>query len=83
MYCQRITAKWCGVHRYFQVGRIPRTGETAPVLDTVLKKLAAQTRTKNGREPVTSFGIIDAQSVKHTETAHASGRIANDPLPRV
>lgn len=30
-------------------------------------------RTKNGREPKTSFGIIDAQSVKNTETAHTKG----------
>ena len=30
-------------------------------------------RIKDGRKPKTSFGIVDAQSVKNTETAHTKG----------
>jgi len=35
--------------------------------------LAELERTKNDRKPKTSFCIVDAQSVKNTETAHTKG----------
>jgi transposase len=35
--------------------------------------LAELERTKSGRKPKTSFCIVDAQSVKNTETAHLKG----------
>ncbi|MBI4368995.1 MAG: IS5 family transposase [Elusimicrobia bacterium] len=65
--------KWRSVHRYFQVWSIPRAGETSAVLDVVLKKIAEEHRIANGRKPKTSFVIVDAQSVKNTDTAQTKG----------
>ena len=35
--------------------------------------MVAKERTNNGRQPCTSMAIVDAQSVKNTDTAHVKG----------
>ena len=42
--------KWRSVHRYFQVWSIPRKGETAAVLETVLKKIGRAGTYKRWKE---------------------------------
>lgn len=37
------------------------------------KKLVGRERTRNGRKSTTSLAIVDAQSVKNTDTAHTKG----------
>jgi len=46
---------------------IPENSHTS-ALDQVLKKTVEQERKRNGRPPLTSFCIEDAQSVKNTDT---------------
>jgi hypothetical protein len=43
------------------------------ILETVLKKLVGVVRTNNGRTENTSFLVLDAQSVKNTDTAREKG----------
>jgi hypothetical protein len=46
-----------------------KKGKKPSILELVLQKLVAETRIKNGRKAKTTFAIIDAQSVKNTDTA--------------
>jgi transposase len=64
--------KWRSVHAYFQIWSEERDGQPSS-LETVLKKLVGVVRTTNGRTENTSFLIIDAQSVKNTDTAREKG----------
>jgi hypothetical protein len=43
------------------------------LLERALKNLVAQERMKSGRRPLTRFCIVDAQSVKNTDTAGNKG----------
>ncbi|MBI4067850.1 IS5 family transposase [Candidatus Kaiserbacteria bacterium] len=61
------------VHYYFRVWSKVSKGKKESTLDVVLKKIGRARRTKNGRKPCTSMAIVDAQSVKNTETAHLKG----------
>lgn len=60
--------KWSTVYHYFQVWNEPIRRETS-VLQEVLKKLVGEVRKNNGRTELTSFVIVDAQSVKNTGSA--------------
>ena len=48
-------------------------GRGKPYLGTSFKKMVGQHRTPAGRKEKTSFIIVDAQSVKNTETAERKG----------
>ena len=64
--------KWRTVHAYFQKwSELDDNGNS--ILDRVLKKLVKKARKKDNRKGKTSFIIIDAQSVKNTDTAKHKG----------
>ena len=64
--------KWQTVYSYFKIWK-KRNDKGESVLDIAKKQLVAKTRTDNGRNKKTSFCIIDAQSVKNTDTAEEKG----------
>src|SRR5437764_12741164 len=64
--------KWRSVHSYFEIWSEEVEGKES-ILDQALKKMVGKVRTNNGREEKTSFCIVDAQSVKNTDTAEEKG----------
>jgi transposase len=63
---------WVTVYSYFAKWSTPgKDGVSA--LEQALKKFVGETRTKLGRSAMTSFLIVDAQSVKNTDTAEEKG----------
>ena len=64
--------KWRSVHSYFEIWSEKEKGKES-VLDQALKKMVGKVRTGNGRGEKTSFCIVDAQSVKNTDTAEGKG----------
>jgi transposase len=64
--------KWYTVYSYFAKWREPdQQGISA--LERALKKSVGEAREKLGRKAATSFIIVDAQSVKNTDTAEEKG----------
>ncbi|MEQ1965710.1 IS5 family transposase [Xenorhabdus nematophila] len=64
--------KWRTVHYYFQIWSEPQGAGS--VLERALKKAQVQeARQKNGRDALSTFLIVDAQSVKNTDTAQDKG----------
>lgn len=63
---------WQQVYYYFSLWSEKQADGTS-LLDRVLKKMVGETRKHKGRNEHTSFCIIDAQSVKNTDTAEAKG----------
>lgn len=64
--------KWQTVYSYFRMWK-EQENDSASVLEVVLKKMVEKERTRNGRNGKTSFVIVDAQSVKNTDTAEQKG----------
>ncbi|AUR50827.1 IS5 family transposase [Aquella oligotrophica] len=65
--------KWETVYFYFNMwAKKPESNEDS-IIEIVLKKLVGLVRTENGRNAMTSFCIVDAQSVKNTNTAENKG----------
>lgn len=64
--------KWQLVYYYFRLWKEPREDEGS-ILEQVLEKLVENHRNKDARNKNTSFIIVDAQSVKNTETAEQKG----------
>ena len=64
--------KWRSIHAYFTIWSEQKEGNPS-ILEVVLKKLVGLIRTENGRNEMTSFCIVDAQSVKNTDTAENKG----------
>ena len=65
--------KWRTVHEYFRIWSHRSEGENESLLERVLTQVVGEVRLKDGRQKKTSFVIIDAQSVKNTETAEEKG----------
>jgi transposase len=65
--------KWRTVYEYFSIWRTKNKEEELSILDKALKKIIEQERMKNGKKYTTTFIIIDAQSVKNTDTAMQRG----------
>ncbi|QQS15647.1 MAG: IS5 family transposase [Candidatus Moraniibacteriota bacterium] len=65
--------KWQSVYRHFLVWKERKNKQTESMLEQVLKKIVEQERMKNGKQCKTSFCIVDAQSVKNTDTAREKG----------
>jgi len=65
--------KWRTVHEYFTIWKTVTNKDKATILDQVLKKLTDEIRIRDSRKAKTSFIIIDAQSVKNTDTAEEKG----------
>ncbi len=64
--------KWRTVHAYFQIWSEKKDGQES-ILEQALKKLAEKYRSIHGRNEKASFCIIDAQSVKNTDSAEEKG----------
>jgi transposase len=61
------------VRYYFdQWSKVPDDASSS-LLEQALKNLVAQEHVSNGRQPLTSFCIVDAQSVKNADTAKHKG----------
>jgi len=64
--------KWRTVHSYFQKWSEPGP-DGISALERALKKSVGEERARQGRSSTTSFLIVDAQSVKNTDTASQKG----------
>jgi transposase len=64
--------RWRTVYNYWQIWNEQKDGQPS-VLEAVLKKLVGEARQSHGRSLSTTFLIIDAQSVKNTDTAKEKG----------
>jgi transposase len=64
--------KWYTVYSYFAKWREPDQHGTS-ALERALKKSVGEAREKLGRKSTTSFIIVDAQSVKNTDSAEEKG----------
>jgi hypothetical protein len=53
------------------------------ILEQCLKKIIGEVRQNNGRNEKTSFIIIDAQSMKNTDTAESKGYDAGKKISRI
>ncbi|WFQ78955.1 IS5 family transposase [Xenorhabdus sp. SF857] len=63
--------KWRTVHYDYQIWSEPH--ESGSVLALALKKSGSRSQTKNGRDALSTFLIVDAQSVNNTDTAKSKG----------
>ena len=61
--------KWRSCYEYFKKWSIKPSPAEDSILDKVLKELVGIVRIADNRAAKTSFVIIDAQSVKNTDTA--------------
>jgi transposase len=68
----RESPKWRTVHSYFAKWSEPDQ-DGVSVLERTLKKQVGAARIKQGRNAMTSFLIVDAQSVKNTDSAEQKG----------
>jgi transposase len=64
--------KWRTVHSYFAKWSEPGP-DGFSVLERALKNVVGEARIKQGRKSSTSFLIVDAQSVKNTDSAREKG----------
>jgi transposase len=64
--------KWRSVHSYFQIWSDKKDGKEN-ILEKTIKILVGKTRKKDNRKEKTTFCIVDAQSVKNTDTAEKKG----------
>ncbi|WP_434062186.1 IS5 family transposase [Candidatus Rhabdochlamydia oedothoracis] len=65
--------KWELCYYYFHLWNKKDDKSSKSILEIVLKKLVGEVRKSSGRKEKTSFVIIDAQSVKNTDTAEKKG----------
>lgn len=64
--------KWNTVYYYFRIWKHTEN-EGESIFQTVMRELVGKVRIDNNRNEKTSFIIIDAQSVKNTDTAEEKG----------
>lgn len=64
--------KWSTVYFHFTIWSEKKEKESS-ILEQALKKMVGKIRICNGRTEKTSFCIVDAQSVKNTDTAEKKG----------
>jgi hypothetical protein len=57
------------VYEYFRILSNRKDGENKSLLEALLTEIVGDLRLIDGRQQKTSFVIIDAQSVKNTDTA--------------
>ncbi|WP_262344727.1 IS5 family transposase [Lactiplantibacillus plantarum] len=65
--------RWQSVYYYYRVWSEEQVLDEPSILDQLLKKIVFTLREKQSRSAKTSFIIIDAQSVKNTDTAKHHG----------
>lgn len=61
--------KWRVVYSYFQQWSEVKAGETESIFEKIQIKVVGLAREKAGKEGKASYVIVDAQSVKNTDTA--------------
>lgn len=71
--------KWRTVHYYYQIWSEPH--ESGSILAQALKKQVQEARQKNDRDILSMFLLVDAQSVKNTDTAKCKGYDAGKRYP--
>ena len=64
---------WELVYYYYRAWSDKRSPDQPSILEEILKKKVGEARERDGREPKTSMGIIDSQSVKNSESAREKG----------
>ncbi|WP_042282540.1 transposase, partial [Candidatus Protochlamydia sp. R18] len=65
--------KWEICYYYFTLWSKKDQQTPKSILEQVLKKIVGEVRQSSGRNEKTSFIIVDAQSVKNTDTAESKG----------
>lgn len=65
--------KWRTVYSYYEQWSKQQDTNTPSLLESVLKKSVGDMRISLGRKEQTSFCIVDAQSVKNSDTAETKG----------
>ncbi|WP_239823199.1 IS5 family transposase, partial [Lentilactobacillus parabuchneri] len=65
--------EWRSVYNYYKIWSTKAEPTADSLLEQVLKKFVIARRTYQGRSALTSFIIVDAQSVKNTATAENKG----------
>lgn len=65
--------KWRTVYEYYRQWSHREKEDAPSLLERCLKKMVGEVRVNKGRKEHTSFCIIDAQSVKNTDTAEEKG----------
>nr|WP_181679073.1 IS5 family transposase [Candidatus Protochlamydia amoebophila] len=65
--------KWEICYYYFTLWSKKDQQTSESILEQVLKKIVGEVRQSSGRNEKTSFIIVDAQSVKNTDTAESKG----------
>jgi transposase len=65
--------KWRTCYEYFKKWSERPDADSGSILEQVLKKSVGEVRQNSGRREKTSFCIVDAQSVKNTDTAENKG----------
>ena len=65
--------KWRTVHEYFLIWSAKPSPDQPGVLERALQDLVGEERSGENRDERTSFLIVDAQSVKNTDTAEHKG----------
>ena len=63
---------WNTVYYYFKIWKSTESEEES-ILEIILDKLVKKARVEDNRKEKTSFIIVDAQSVKNTDTAEEKG----------
>ena len=74
--------EWRTVHAYFQIWSETRE-EGSSLLEQALKNQVGVARTKQGRSACTTYLIVDAQSVKNTDTAGQKGYDAGKKISEI
>lgn len=64
---------WQTVYGYFKLWSKNRPDDQESLLDTILTQLVKEHRVADGREELTSFVIVDSQSVPNADTAEEKG----------
>lgn len=72
--------KWRTCHYYFSIWSEKKNDNSISALEQVLKKIIGEVRQSNERKEETSFIIVDAQSVKNTDTAQEKGALTHQKL---
>ena len=62
-------SKWRTCHEYFEIWSEIRGPTEERILEASLKKFVDEVRKRSGGKAKTSFCIVDAESVKNTDTA--------------
>ena len=75
--------KWRTCHYYFTIWSEKINDFSESILEKVLKKIVGEIRQNNDRNEKSSFIIVDAQSVKNTDTAENKGSDAGKKISGV